>query len=579
MDLDKLRQNIKKIKQLKIPVEQKQGLLTALRRKYLKPLACTTPWAFAEYCIKDDRGNYLRLQDFHKEWLKIYQNEKRILIEAPTGSGKTILSSIVWPLYVLATKPNTTILLGMKTAKQARKTMRSCMSYISRSPSIHEIFPELKPMKDSQRPWQEMQWSKRDGFIVNRESYSKDFSMEPIGTDSSSSGNRCRLLILDNVLDDKNTRSREACEKVNDWYDAVADSRLFEDSQQIIIDTPWVRSDLLSHVEARGDFYVRKYSLDPADKDSDDYIYINWEEQFSEEHLDNEKRYKPDTYKRQRRSRTVLDEEKEFEHENIKINNKLETDTWLKYIGIDLATKKRKGTCILTISISPDSQTKCVEDVQFGKWSAPDRADKIKEAFEMFNPVKTMVEDNAMQEDDIDWMNAAGYKHLRLEGTTTTGRNKYAYIDSLVVEVRNRMWVFKAPSHVLDENNNLRQNLKHNHCDWCRFITEVLDYPDSVTDDGLMAWSISNRGVKNTRLNIRSSILEDNKIIKKRFDISSYRCYNKISERHGFEPPEDYEEIVEAIKEDKDLSMYSEADVTMIKKDMKRYVRILNEQF
>jgi len=577
MNLENLKSTVEKIKALDTTPERKRDLLSVVRRKYLKPLARINPWAFAEYCVTDDKGRFLRLQKFHKEWLNIYKNEQKVLIESPTGTGKSQITSIVWPLYKLGIAPETTILLGMKTAKQARKSMRACMSYISQSKELHEIFPDLRPMPDPQRPWQEMQWSKRDGFIIKRPSYIKDLSMEPIGTDTNTSGNRCKLLILDNMLDDNNTRSREACQKVIEWYESVAESRLFKDSQIICIDTPWTNWDLLAYLSKRPEFYARKYSMDKADKDSDDYVYIEWKEQFDEERLQMEKRNKPDTYKRQRRSRALLDTDKEFETSKIRVED-IDTSSWVRYIGVDLSTKKRRGTCIITISISPDNQHKCVEDVVFGQWSAPDRADKINEVFLMYNPVKTLVEDNALQDDVIDWMNAAGYKHMRIEGVTTTGNNKWAYIDSRVVEVRNGIWIFKAPEHCIN-NGNLRLDLDSTHCAWCRFINEIADYPNAATNDGLMAWIIANAGTKiDSGFRVHSADLQDKKI-KKIFDKSSYRCYNEISRNRGFEPPEQYEEIVDAIKNDKDLSIFDKNSVKLVQEDIKEFVRIINEQW
>jgi len=569
-NLKEMKKTVKRILRSNLSHPTKQQMLDLIYRESILPVADTEPWAFCEYCLKDDKtGEHIRLKDFHKDWCKILQNEQYIVIWSPHHSGKTTVFSTGWPLFSLGNNHRIRIGLCSKSAGQARKFLLSIMSYI-KSDEVGKVFPELKPMPDPQHPWQEFQWSKRDGIIVDRDSSSKDNSAEAFGIGTTIQSAHLDLLILDDVLTRKNTLTRKSCKNDIEWFDNVMNNRVENDGQVIVVGLAWRPYDLMSYLSEKSNWYSAKYSMDERDKGDPEYIYINWEKKHPKEQLEEEEEHNVEVYNKQRRSHVSDESTHIFDIDKIKLNSDIEIpNSWISCTGVDLATKKRPGTAIVTVAMSPDRQSKVLIDIKFGKWSGPDKAKYIGERFDMFKPVKVIVEDNAMQEDNIDWMIASGYRNLPLEGITTTGANKDAYLDSLAVEVRNGLWAFKTEQH--------KKTCK---CDWCRLLSEIQEYPEASTSDGLMALMFANQGIrgKRSQLKVRSASIKGGKILpEKKFDISAYRCYNRISRNQGFDPPKDYKLIVEAIKNNRSLSQWDDEVISYVRDDMERFVRVLNE--
>lgn len=525
--------------------------------------------------MKDERTNeYIELQDFQIEWCELLANEKRLVLFAPISSGKTPIVSIAYPIWNLGRNPNLICAIVSNTALQASKFLQSIKDYIIRDPDVCELFPELKPQMEQTNPNRPEKWTDY-AIIVKRDTISKDFSVQALGVRGPLMGAKIDLLIFDDVLDQENTESDTEREKTIRWHDSTAKSRLINESQEVVVGTAWHNSDLLHYLGNKPEYKIVKYSVEESDKELG-YRLASWPSRWQK--LEEEKRHNIREYNRQRRSRVAAEESQDFleyvEKAIDKNASKLISDSFIKFTGVDLSTKKRAGTTIVDIAVS--SSLKIVLDVEYGAWPADKKAEHIWAHYAAHKPRVVAVEDNAMQEDSIDWMIASGYRDVPFSGFTTTGPKKSAGLTTLSIEFRNSLWRIAAPH--FDESCS---------CNWCHFIKEIKYYPDYPTSDGLMALLFANEAARSAigreprirTLNLSDDIEEDLLLRnpKPLYDLRDYRPYHYLNP--DFKPPDNYEKIVRAIQRNEELSIlpYPLDDVQAVYLDMKKFVEVLNK--
>lgn len=504
--------------------------------------------------------------------LQVNRNDNFIADNFITHNSPLI--SIAYPIWRLGNNPNLICAIVSNTALQASKFLQSIKEYILRDPDVRELFPDLKPQMEQANSNRPEKWTDY-AIIVNRGTISKDFSIQALGARGPLMGAKLDLLIFDDVLDQENTESVAEREKTIRWHDSTAKSRLVNESQEVIIGTCWSVNDLMHYLESKPEYRAVKYSVEESDVELG-YRLAHWPARTSRQKLEDEKRHNIREYNRQRRSRVAAEESQDFleyvEKAIDKNASKLISDSFIKFTGVDLSTKKRAGTTIIDIAVS--SSLKIVLDVEYGAWAADKKAQHIWAHYAAHKPRVVAVEDNAMQEDSIDWMIAAGYRDVPFSGFTTTGPKKSAGLTTLSIEFRNSLWRIAAPH--FDESCS---------CDWCHFIKEIKYYPDYPTSDGLMALFFANEAARSTigreprvrTLNLSDDVEEELllKNPKPLYDLSDYRPYHYLNP--GFKPPDNYEKIVRAIQRNSDLSSFILEDVQLVRNDMQKFVEVLNK--
>jgi hypothetical protein len=230
------------IRNSSLPDKEKSIIIKQIKNEYrqsIKHLANKEFWAFCEYCMKDEsNGEYIELQDFHIEWCKLIQDTKRLVLFSCIDSGKSSICSVAYPIFLLGTNSSHRGAIVSNVATAASKFLSSIKEYIMRDEDVKEIFPDLKPMKDQVNANRNEKWTD-SAIIVNRPFISKDFSIQALGQQGPLLCSRIDFLILDDVLDKKNTDSETTCRKICEWHDSIAKGRLVNDAQEIIIGTAW----------------------------------------------------------------------------------------------------------------------------------------------------------------------------------------------------------------------------------------------------------------------------------------------------------------------------------------------------
>lgn len=526
----------------------------------LRDRASTDFWAFCEYVMRDEEdGSPLKLEPFHKKWCKDLQTETRMVVFSPINTGKSFIHTVANVLFRIGQNPNIRIGLISATAEMAEKFLLVIKQYIHHSDEYKEIFPGITPMPHPRQPSRDMQWT-NDKIIVVRRSGIAGPTVLAAGIGVEFIGARFDYLILDDVLTMDNTESPTLLKRTIKWFDSTAKGRMSKPYSPIhVVGTAWKLDDLMHYLAAKSDWVVKKYSFEEEDKQRG-HIHISWEQRIPREMLNRERAHNPVEYNRQRRCVASSEDEQHYAAYMEKgfqkdYNLKEVHKDWTKYMGVDLSGKKRKGTALNMIAVSPDGRMKVVIDVDVGAWLANEKADKIGAFYEIHRPAFVCIESNALQEDTVDWMAVAGYRSIPFKGFQTKEANKISGLHTLAIELRNDVWRFAAPEHSIDA---IRGGTTCT-CNWCRYILEVKEYPNYTSDDMVMSWMFANEVCKEqaeTELNFHiigvNEKSKEVKLLHCAFGFTDYYVGNDISKTNPnkFPMPKNAPDIVAHIKEE-----------------------------
>jgi len=418
------------------------------------------------------------MQQFHREWIEAALKFKRLVIFAPVETGKSEIFSIAYPIWRLGREANLRIGIVSNTATQASRFLEAIKSHITSNDRIKLVFPELEPQRDALQKERAEKWTDT-AIMVKRERIMKDYSIIVSGVGGPLLNARLDLLIFDDVVDEENSATEVGRGKVIRWTESTALSRLTKEGQFICIGTAWHYEDLYHYLAKNPSFKVLRYSMEEEDEKLG-YRVVRWEKRFPKRRLEEIKNSVSETeYMRQRRcicldpSSTLIGALERAKRERLETG-----EDWKRVIGVDLSTKKRKGTAFVTLAYEPKTDVKIVEDVQFRQFTSPQTGKYLEKLYEEKRPLAIVVESNAYQVSLGEWLKEVSGSRLPLRGFFT-GKNKgdpESGIASIATEIESERLLFKDLKHRYDCN-----------CDYCRLLKEIKFYPNYQTQDGLMA--------------------------------------------------------------------------------------------
>lgn len=144
------------------------------------------------------------------------------------------------PAFVLGKNPDKKIAVVSYSAPKARKFNREIQRVID-TPEYHEIFPETT-LNASNVTTIAGSWLRNadECEIVGHRG-----GFKTVGVGGPLTGDPVDMLIMDDIYKDaKSAWSSTVRESIEDWYDTVAETRLHNDSQQLIVFTRWHENDL-----------------------------------------------------------------------------------------------------------------------------------------------------------------------------------------------------------------------------------------------------------------------------------------------------------------------------------------------
>lgn len=176
---------------------------------------------------------------------------RKLMIFMPPQHGKSEGSTRRLPAYALGLNPDTRIAIVSYSAPKARKFNREIQRVID-SPEYHDLFPNTT-LNASSVASVAGSWLRNadECEIVGRRG-----GFKTVGVGGPLTGEPVDLLILDDIYKDAKTAwSPTVRESISDWYNTVAETRLHNDSRQLIVFTRWHQDDLAGQLlREQGEF-------------------------------------------------------------------------------------------------------------------------------------------------------------------------------------------------------------------------------------------------------------------------------------------------------------------------------------
>jgi predicted phage terminase large subunit-like protein len=217
-------------------------------------------------------------KDFHIKFYDIlnrfaHKQIKNLITSMPPQHGKSEAATRRLMAFIAGLRPDMKMGLICYAATKAEKFGREIMS-IMREQEYRDIFPNV------QYPERGYTGAKAN-TNTERESINSDGSMKFVGVGGPLTGDPIDILGMDDLYKDwKEAQSPIVQESVWDWYIAVADSRLHNDSQQLITFTRWSDNDLIAKLIKLGlvVLYDGSEDLDDviANLRDDQFLMINF---------------------------------------------------------------------------------------------------------------------------------------------------------------------------------------------------------------------------------------------------------------------------------------------------------------
>ena len=211
--------------------------------------------ALKERLVRESRTDLLRFTlstmptfdpaDFHRRYYGVltkfaHKEIKKLMVFMPPQHGKSEGSTRRLPSFILGERPDTRIAIVSYNAPKARKFNREIQRIID-TPEYQEIFPETH-LNSSNVTTVAGSWLRNadECEIVGHLG-----GFKTVGVGGALTGEPVDVLIMDDIYKDAKTAwSSTVREGVSDWYDTVAETRLHNNSQQLIVFTRWHEDDL-----------------------------------------------------------------------------------------------------------------------------------------------------------------------------------------------------------------------------------------------------------------------------------------------------------------------------------------------
>jgi len=194
----------------------------------------------------------LEVKWFHREWIKLFENNNHISLLAPRGHGKSILvgAYILW--RVLRNSLIRTLIVTINQDK-ANEMMTFIQNHLTTNEKIKELWGELKDPSN---------WSKTSLTVRNITGIPKTHrepTLQVLGVTASMVGGHYDLIVLDDITDQKNSRTLHRREELVRWYNMTLTPMLEPEGKMISIGTTWHELDIHSTFRKDSNFKTRIY--------------------------------------------------------------------------------------------------------------------------------------------------------------------------------------------------------------------------------------------------------------------------------------------------------------------------------
>jgi predicted phage terminase large subunit-like protein len=161
---------------------------------------------------------------------------KNTVIEMPRGGAKTTWANTTAGSWLVGEYPDIRIGLISNTSLQSKDFSRAVRWTLESNPRYREVFGDCV----SETKWTDQEWLRKGSKWHG----SKDVTMYAQGVGGAIISKRFDVIICDDILDEENTATPEAREKVEKWFWQTLYPCLAPDGVIVVIGTRWAESDL-----------------------------------------------------------------------------------------------------------------------------------------------------------------------------------------------------------------------------------------------------------------------------------------------------------------------------------------------
>ncbi|MBA7635466.1 hypothetical protein ES703_43070 [subsurface metagenome] len=420
------------------------------RRIYLALSDCVF---FGETYIKPyDKKWTSRTANFHYELIDSILRFERLQVHVPFEHAKTTWLSIVFPTWRIIKDVNEQILLISATPKLVQKCLAVISWHLLNNKLLLNDFPHLKKNEEIQK-WTDLQ------IYVERDSVSKDPTVEAVGMGGNILGGRYNWILGDDICDRRNMNTKALRDKAEDWWLNDVSSRILEHGHIANQGTLQHSDDLGVRLSKKKTYkYIKKEAIIDEEKGK-----VLWEDRFPLKRL---LKIKEDI--------GTIAFERGYQNNIESFEGLLLDPDWLKpyykdyeiklsdlriYFGVDpdiaevgisrIEASKHNWFVIAVLGWDPIKNVVYVLKTYYAVLSFPEQVKQIVKHYEIYNPIKILVEDNFYQKALRQQLYLKG---LPVFGVTST-KNKTFRIESRAPDYESgRIRVLESQHELIEEH-------------------------------------------------------------------------------------------------------------------------------
>ncbi len=233
-------------------------------RASILSLARSDPATFAEFVLRHEKtGNRITLAPMHDEWHALMSAYRRLIVWSHVEGGKTS-QAIARLLFEIGMHPNGRYAVLGISSSAAKKIVSTVQRYIDHSAEFRAVFPRIR----AGTPWT------TTAFTVQRNVFSKDPTLQAVGARGHPIGARLDGVLVDDILDHLNTRTKEQRSDLEKWFISEIVGRLTEGAWIWIIGNAYYSDDLLNTLATKYGYRWKRYPV--ADENGNPAFPQEW---------------------------------------------------------------------------------------------------------------------------------------------------------------------------------------------------------------------------------------------------------------------------------------------------------------
>lgn len=445
----------------------------------------------------------LDIDEHHEKWIS-HLKSNRIHEEAPRDHGKSTIFSFGYPLWAMYNVDNVRCLIVSKTGGPTGVSSKVRDAIIQEMKTNERLLEDYGNIIDREKGG--------SVFCKRTKRGIKDPSLESIGTGGAITGGHYDIILADDLIDEKNSRTAIMREQVYDWFTGTLMELLEPNSKIIVVGTRKHYDDLYKRImdNKLWNVYVEKaiikypehYQILAPDEEGYDLLGLEGDGEL--QIINDCKVYVEGEYE-------VLWKEKwtifqllynKYDIGSIMFNREKQNDpsgmqgrilnaNWIKsyededlpedmmmYMGVDLAVSEKTTADYMAIAVcgySMVEQKIYLLDLWRGHKTFPEQVGMIEVYANKWAPTRITIESNAYQSAMIQYHNAINM--LPVVGSPTT-KDKVTRMMALSPHIENGKLLF---------NNTIPY--------YDNFLEEYVQFPSAAHDDLLDSIEICVRPV------------------------------------------------------------------------------------